>query len=96
MRHSCCRSSPSTRTYSAWANALSILRSGVGILPAVESTLENRKLEAYATLENRKLEAYATLENRKLEAYATLDFWASGGARLPIPLDYLYCLLEYC
>ena len=96
MRHSCCRSSPSTRTYSASANALSILRSGVGILPAVESTLENRKLEAYATLENRKLEAYATLENRKLEAYATLDFWASGGARLPIPLDYLYCLLEYC
>ena len=30
--------------------ALSRLSSGVGILPAIESTLGNRKLEAYATL----------------------------------------------
>ena len=30
-------------------SALSRLKSGVGILPAMESTLENRKLEAYAT-----------------------------------------------
>ena len=41
--------------------------SGVGILPAIDSTLENRKLEAYATLtENRKLEAYATLTTKNL------------------------------
>ena len=38
------------------------LKGGVGFLSAIESTLENRKLEAYATLENRKLEAYATLD----------------------------------
>ena len=30
--------------------ALSRLKRGVGILPAMEFTLENRKLEAYATL----------------------------------------------
>ena len=50
-----------------------IENSGVGILPAIESTFEDRKLEAYATFENRKLEAYDTLEDRKLEAYATLE-----------------------
>ena len=35
-------------------SSLFSLRSGVGILPAIESTLGNRKLEAYATLLTRK------------------------------------------
>ena len=46
-------------------------KSGVGILPAIESSLKSRKLEA----ESRKLEAGSRkleVASRKLEAYATL------------------------
>ncbi len=45
-----------------------IENSGVGILPAIESTFEDRKLEAYATFEDRKLEAYATFGNPKIQS----------------------------
>ena len=54
--------------------ALPRLNSGVGILPAIESTLENRKLEALMLyLRSTKSNLIeSTLENRKPEAYATL------------------------
>ena len=73
-------------------------KSGVGILPAIESSLKSRKLEA----ESRKLEAGSwksqvaswklEVASRKLEAYATLLIQQTA-ARLSSGPD---CLTHSC